>query len=74
MKKASALTYFGSASKLARAIGVTRSAVQQWGDLVPPLSAAKLERASNGALKFDPDDYSGHYVTRGDASLIERAS
>ncbi len=57
MLTADALAYFGSKKAIADAIGVSPSAVSQWEELVPPLSAAKLEKASDGRLKFDPDLY-----------------
>jgi transcriptional repressor of cell division inhibition gene dicB len=52
-----AIVVFGSPSAIAKKIGVSRQAVGQWGELVPPLSAAKLAKVSQGKLKFDPDLY-----------------
>lgn len=63
MLKTSAIEHFGSASHVAAALGITRSAVQQWPELIPPLSAARLERLTEGALKFDPDAYDSKYKT-----------
>jgi hypothetical protein len=57
MKKTDALEHFETVADLARAAKVTRSAVSQWGDLVPPLSAKRLELATGGKLSFDPDLY-----------------
>ena len=58
MRKADVLKYFdGNQSAVARALGITRSSVNSWGELVPPLSAARLAKISKGKLKFDPDVY-----------------
>lgn len=57
MKKADAIAHFGSQAAVGRAAKVTRSAVNQWGDLVPPLAARRLEIATDGKLVFDPDVY-----------------
>lgn len=57
MRKADALAHFGSQAEVARAAKVSRSAVNQWRDLVPPLSAKRLEVATDGKLVFDPDLY-----------------
>ena len=51
------LLHFGSATAVAQALGITRQAVGQWGDLVPPLSASRLERLTDGRLSYDPDLY-----------------
>lgn len=63
MLKASAIEHYGSERKVADALGITRSAVNQWGAKIPPLSAMRLDQLTDGALKFDPDDYTGKYVT-----------
>jgi DNA-binding transcriptional regulator YdaS (Cro superfamily) len=54
MQKTEALAHFGgSQTKCAKAIGYTRSAVNQWPELIPEKAAARLERATNGALVYD---------------------
>lgn len=53
MKKADAVKYFKNASRLARALGISRVAVSKWGKEVPPLRAFELERLTNGELKAD---------------------
>lgn len=55
------IRHFGSKVAVAQAIGISRSAVGQWGDRVPPLSAAKIARATRGKLKFDPAEYDDWY-------------
>jgi transcriptional repressor of cell division inhibition gene dicB len=57
MLTSEALKFFGSKTVIAETLGISPQAVTQWGDLVPPLSAAKLAKRSRGKLKFDPDIY-----------------
>jgi hypothetical protein len=47
----------GNQSEVARALGLTRSSVNGWGKLVPPLQAARIHALTNGTLIFDPADY-----------------
>ncbi len=42
MKKIEAIEIFGSEAKLAQALSLSRSAVNQWGDTVPPLRAYQI--------------------------------
>lgn len=57
MWKHSVLKYFKTASRAAKAAGVTKSAVSQWKDLIPMRMAYQLNKATNGKLKFDPSLY-----------------
>jgi DNA-binding transcriptional regulator YdaS (Cro superfamily) len=58
MYKVQALAHFhGSQTKTAKAIGYTRSAVNQWPELIPEKAAARLERATEGKLRYDPSLY-----------------
>lgn len=57
MLKEDALAFFGSATKLAQAAGVSLPAVSRWGDVIPERRAARLDRATEGALKYDPGFY-----------------
>lgn len=50
MRKQDVLDRFGGAAAVAAALGITRSAVYQWGDEVPLLSALHIERLTNGEL------------------------
>lgn len=43
MDKSYAVRKAGSQSALARLLGVTRQAVSQWGDKLPPLQAYRLK-------------------------------
>ena len=57
MRKDTAIAFFGSVQATATAINVRRSAVYQWGEIVPAVSALKLSAASDGKLKFDSSAY-----------------
>jgi len=58
MRKTDVLSYFdGNGAAVARAIGYTRSAVQQWPEIIPEAAAYRVERATDGALKVDPSLY-----------------
>jgi DNA-binding transcriptional regulator YdaS (Cro superfamily) len=52
-----ALKVFGTKAAIAEVLACSPSAVSQWGEMVPPLSAAKLAKLSKGKLTFDPDRY-----------------
>ncbi|HEE0042107.1 Cro/CI family transcriptional regulator [Citrobacter freundii] len=60
MFKKDAVNFFGSKSKLAKAAGVAASSVSVWGDLVPEKNAMRLQIASDGALRYDPQVYDKH--------------
>lgn len=58
MRKVDVLAHYeNNGAAVARAIGVTRSAVQQWPEVIPEAMAYRLERATDGALKVDPTVY-----------------
>ncbi len=49
----------GRVTDVAKAIGISRSAVYQWPKFgrVPPEAALKLQLATKGRLKVNPADY-----------------
>lgn len=51
MKTADAIRYFQTKSALARALGVSKQAVAQWGDTVPDGRAYQLQVITSGKLK-----------------------
>lgn len=61
MKKDDVLEYFGNnGAAVARALGVTKSAVSQWKDIIPEAMAYRVERyteGTEGALTVDPSLY-----------------
>lgn len=50
MKKVTAIKHFGSAAKLAKALGISKSAVSHWEEEIPELRAYQLESLTNGGL------------------------
>ena len=50
-----AASYFGSVSRLARLLRVSRVAVYMWSDRPPGLRQLQIERLSGGRLKADPE-------------------
>jgi hypothetical protein len=51
MRTKTAIDHFGGKpSELAKALGISPSAVSQWGDVVPELRQLQLEKITNGAL------------------------
>lgn len=56
MTKSEAIKHFGSASKLARALRISRAAVSRWPEnTVPALRQFQLEALTGGKLTADPD-------------------
>lgn len=61
MNKADVLAHYeNNHTKVAEAIGITRSAVSQWSDRVPLLAALELERVTKGKLRVDMRLYKRH--------------
>ena len=56
MLKKHAIIFYGTQEKLASVLGLTQSAVSQWGDSVPELYACKLEILTKGHLKAQLQD------------------
>lgn len=53
-----ALAYCNSSpAELGRLVGVTSQAISQCGDVFPERLAARLEKATGGALRYDPEFY-----------------
>jgi len=42
LSKQSVVKMFGSQAKLAKALGITRAAVAQWGDIIPEMQAMRI--------------------------------
>ena len=57
MKTAQVIQHFGSKAAVARALGITPSAVNQWKEVVPLATAARLEKITQGKLALDVDQY-----------------
>ncbi|ENB6028604.1 Cro/CI family transcriptional regulator [Kluyvera ascorbata] len=57
MLKNKVVDYYGGISKTAVALGVTHSAVCQWGDVIPQKQAFVIDRITKGKLKYDASLY-----------------
>ncbi|TAI75708.1 hypothetical protein C1459_22350, partial [Klebsiella pneumoniae] len=57
MLKTQVVEYYGGISKTAIALGVTHSAVCQWGNVIPQKQAFVIARITNGKLKYDAKLY-----------------
>ncbi|BBR82654.1 DNA-binding transcriptional regulator DicC [Klebsiella quasipneumoniae] len=57
MLKNQVVEYYGGITKTAIALGVTHSAVCQWGNVIPQKQAFVIERITNGKLKYDASLY-----------------
>lgn len=55
-----AVEYFGSKAALARALGIRKGAVSQWGDTIPQGRAYQIEVLTGGQLKVKPAQPSPH--------------
>jgi hypothetical protein len=53
MRKRDVLARFDGPVKTAAALGITRSAVAQWGDLVPERIAWRVQHLTDGALSVN---------------------
>lgn len=56
MTKSQAIEHFGSAAELARAIGVSRSAISHWPEEIPRGRQYQIEVLTSGRLTADGDD------------------
>ena len=57
MRTSDVVSHFGTQAAVARALNITRAALQSWGDLVPPYRAMQLEQLTDGKLHYDPIRY-----------------
>lgn len=57
MRTESLVSHFGSKIAVARALGITKAAVSNWGELVPEGTAYKAQVVTGGALQVNPDHY-----------------
>lgn len=55
MKTAQAIEYAGSSKALADLLGITPSAISQWGEEVPPARQMQLQQITRGRLRAAPD-------------------
>ncbi|MEO9655933.1 Cro/CI family transcriptional regulator [Marinomonas sp.] len=57
MFKSDAIKHFKTSTAIWSALGITSGAVSQWPELIPEKQALRLERITNGVLKYDPSLY-----------------
>ncbi|HDR2461519.1 TPA: hypothetical protein QCI23_000626 [Enterobacter ludwigii] len=57
MKTETVISFFGTKTAVARALGISQVAVTRWGPVVPEKRAARLSLMTNGELIYDPKDY-----------------
>lgn len=57
MKKSVAISHFGTAIRLAKALNISKGAVSQWDDVIPEGSAYKLQVITGGMLQVDASLY-----------------
>ena len=50
LKKSDAISFYGTKAALARAVGVNRQAVQQWGEYLPDDKAWYLHHITGGKI------------------------
>lgn len=78
MKKADVIKHFGGVAETARALNISHSAVNQWGETIPPGAALRAFCASDGELFLDPWVYAewpvGGRVTRPDDRRCKKRS
>jgi DNA-binding transcriptional regulator YdaS (Cro superfamily) len=57
MLKQRLIDHFGSGTKISEFLKISQSSVSQWGDVIPEKQALRIEKLTNGALKYDPALY-----------------
>ena len=70
MEKTRVLTFFGGRAATAEKFGITVSAIDQWGEIIPEGRAYQAQTLSDGALVVDP----AVYTTRGRGAWRQAAS
>lgn len=65
MRKDKVIAEYGSQAAVARALGIKQPSVSEWPDRIPELSAIKLDRLTNGKLKYDPLVYENEGIRPG---------
>jgi len=61
MNKQTVIDHFGSINKTAAVLGIAHTSVIGWDDeVIPEAMAARLDRITNGQLKYDHVFYMAH--------------
>jgi len=65
MRTEAVIARYGTQKAVAEVLGITRAAVGQWGAVVPYISAQRLEQATGGELRLEPEAYDDRGRPRG---------
>lgn len=57
MKKDDVIAHFGSQAAAARALNISKQAIQDWGPVIPEGMAYKTQVVTGGKLQVDPSVY-----------------
>ncbi|UAN49721.1 hypothetical protein KGP26_18325 [Serratia sp. JSRIV002] len=57
MKKSEVLTHFGGTNATGKALGVSKSTVSLWGDVIPWQYALLISELTDNAMKFNRKYY-----------------
>ncbi|HGM5304522.1 TPA: Cro/CI family transcriptional regulator [Serratia marcescens] len=57
MLKEKVVSHFGSIIAVAERLGISHSAVSQWGKVIPEKNALRLHQITNGELKYEESLY-----------------
>jgi hypothetical protein len=57
MKKETVISYFKSGVNTAKVLNISKASVSGWGEIIPEKQALKLEKITNGELKYEPSLY-----------------
>lgn len=57
MLKRDLINHFGTATAAAKALGVSKSTVSLWREIIPWKYALLAEKKTHGALAYDSDSY-----------------
>lgn len=57
MRKQDVIAHFGSGRAVAKALGISDSAVSQWKELIPEKDAYRIQVLTEEKLKYVPEEY-----------------
>lgn len=74
MLKSHVLDHYGSLNSVAKALGITKSAVSQWPDVIPEGNAYKLQFLTSGVLRVDASLYPSMAKTKPSVQRTKHSS
>jgi hypothetical protein len=57
MNKQKVLDHLGTQLSVANTLNIKQASVSKWNDVIPEKQALRIEKLTNGALKYDPSFY-----------------